>query len=142
MTPQDVWLYFTRPYIVLAAIMMLFMLPIALRKIRIGLKKEWFTCVMCGNCCRFGIIELSPGDVKRIESHGYRSFYDKNGGEILIRKADGKCVFLENGICSIHEFKPDVCGSFPFFDYYGIPFARALDTCAGLKRLQESEKTR
>ena len=137
MTPQEVWLYFTRPYILLAAGVVLLSLPVAYRRVRIGMMRKKFRCAMCGNCCRFGIIELSPEDVLRIESKGYQGFYEKDGDTILIRKADGRCVFLENSLCSIHDFKPEVCRKFPFFLVFGVPYARGTYTCAGIIRLQK-----
>ena len=135
MTSRDIWLYFTRPYLLAAAAIVLVSLPTAIKKIRLGLRKEKFVCLMCGNCCRFGIIELSEDDVKRIGSHGYGGFHERENDEIRLRKANGKCVFLEDGKCSIHDFKPEVCRRFPFFTFLGVSYARGLHTCPGLKKL-------
>jgi len=56
---------------------------------------------------------------------------------LQLMKADGICVFNEEGLCSIHEFKPEVCRKFPFFNYLNIPYVRGVWTCPELKKLKK-----
>ena len=136
MTPTDVWLYFTRPAIILAGIVLLFMVPKAVRAVRLGLNRRKFSCLMCGNCCHFGVIEITGDDVREIGSRGYGGFYERDGKMLKLKKVGGKCVFFEDGLCSIHGFKPKVCSDFPFFTFLGVPYARGILTCAGVRKLE------
>ena len=55
-------------------------------------------CRQCAKCCKaLGALELvNEEDIKRF------------GKEVLGYK-DGKCEYLKNNKCSIHETKPQIC---------------------------------
>jgi Fe-S-cluster containining protein len=102
------------------------------------LKKENeldFSCQSCGNCCKHFNINLTHLDIERIlenrsdlntddfvgfapsDKDDHESFISTYGKrQIVLKKKKGKneCVFLENNMCSIHDFKPRVCKVWPF----------------------------
>lgn len=102
------------------------------------LKKENeldFTCQSCGNCCRHFNINLTHLDIERIlenrpdlttddfikfapsdkgDNESFISTYGKRQIILKKKKEKNECVFLENNICSIHNFKPRVCKVWPF----------------------------
>ncbi|GEM_PF-1024845 len=133
--------YAIAPYVtaifVLFFLMILLMIPTAIRKIRLGLNKDKFECQMCGNCCRFGIINISDEDIKRIESHGYKDFWEIKDGEKVFKKVNGRCVFNKNDKCTIQEFKGELCRKFPFFTIYRyIPYCYDWKSCVGVEKLK------
>ncbi|MBC7474982.1 MAG: YkgJ family cysteine cluster protein [Candidatus Sericytochromatia bacterium] len=103
------------------------------------LKKENelnFACQSCGNCCRTFSINLTHLDVERIlenrpdltpdyfvdfsaetekdDPEGFIATYGKRQMVLKKKLNSEECVFLENNICSIHDFKPRVCKVWPF----------------------------
>lgn len=70
----------------------------------------------CQGCCSlFEEIELTPEDVRALESLGYSSFY-RGDDRRLLRKP---CIFLRGKLCQIHmehgvSAKPSVCRRYPF----------------------------
>ncbi|MFV2016717.1 MAG: YkgJ family cysteine cluster protein [Candidatus Heimdallarchaeota archaeon] len=91
-----------------------------------------FTCDSRVDCCSKLKIPVTEFDIQRIENKGYemdqiisslspiilpaRTFgVQKEKVYTLKRKPfDGTCTFLENNLCSIHEFKPFACQIYPF----------------------------
>lgn len=94
-----------------------------------------FACQSCGNCCKNFNINLTHLDIERIllnrpdlntdyfvgfsasdkdDNESFISTYGKR--QIILKKKKNlnECVFLQNNICSIHEFKPRVCKVWPF----------------------------
>ncbi len=53
-------------------------------------------------------------DIRRIESRGYRDFYYQKDGFLYLKNKNGKCIFLENGLCKIYPFRPEGCKFYPF----------------------------
>lgn len=90
------------------------------------------TCKESGDCCTNLIVPVSDFDIHKIEEHGYEfdqivsddapaitrpknkfGTYEKN--YIIKRKPfNAECTFMEEGRCTIHEFKPFSCRIFPF----------------------------
>ena len=108
-----------------------------IRGVRIGLKRKNFKCMQCGNCCRFKIIELTPDDVKRLEGAGCTDFIDNKKPDRM-RRVNGKCVFLADDKCTVHEHRPRVCREFPFQKNYGQWYCPQITYCPGLDRLQDN----
>jgi len=96
-----------------------------------------FNCLMRGHCCKkfwipvthldllrireYGGIEITRDIVSLYEAELYEDlFYPRvslGGREYflaLASRSDGSCIFLDNGKCSIHRFKPYVCRFYPF----------------------------
>ena len=117
-----------------------------------------FTCRMDGKCCRIYWVPVTHLDVFRIVYYGDfkpEEFLKPHEGPsssipsiktrrreycLALRQDMNKCVFLlDNGKCSIHEFKPLTCRFYPFvyvtrngkaidIDVY----SKALGKCPGL----------
>ncbi len=91
-----------------------------------------YTCSQSGNCCTRFHIPVTEFDIERIQEHGYDLFQiiEDNSPYLRFPKSNygsveknfnikrkpftNECTFLDNGICSIHEFKPYGCRIFPF----------------------------
>ena len=76
---------------------------------------------MCGLCCKLFLINLSESeykhgqyitvfdDIEIFDDFGEAELY---GANILAQQIDGSCIYLENGKCSIHDHRPQVCRDF------------------------------
>jgi len=99
-----------------------------------------FTCTMCGNSCRSFNVNITHDDIITILKHrpdlnlndfvelkfGIDDYISGNdtihwGNEkskfimLLKKKKNSKdCIFLENNLCSINDFKPLLCKVWPF----------------------------
>jgi len=91
-----------------------------------------FECTGCGNCCFSWPVPLNDNDVSRLETLaaleardyikplGQRSDALKSSTHSLEKRADGKCVFLDDdNRCKLHsnfgpEAKPAMCQLFPY----------------------------
>jgi Fe-S-cluster containining protein len=50
---------------------------------------------------------LTEADVERLRSAGYQDFARVNGdGDLELVNRDGRCVFLEDGRCSVYRVRP------------------------------------
>lgn len=98
------------------------------------LLKASFSCTKCSKCCRgaFGdnAVAVFPSEVRRIMAASGRSWFevaeppesedfDAEGNRhafewTLRRRADGDCVFLDGGRCSVYEDRPHICRTYPF----------------------------
>jgi Fe-S-cluster containining protein len=82
-----------------------------------------WSCIECGNCCgdlddRSRMILLLPEDINRIESSGFKGFYEgwnERNFTGLMCKEDGKCVFYNRNRCSIYENRSLLCRMYPFW---------------------------
>ncbi len=97
---------------------------------------EEFPCVSCHtNCCKEYVIFVNAHDIYRL-SVGLgldpESFLDIYGAkdfdlginvkegllDLVLKQKDGGCIFLEESEdafrCTVHDFKPSVCKSYPF----------------------------
>ncbi len=93
-----------------------------------------YSCRMCGGCCRWWRIEVTPAERDRLLAHDWASesprlegiklfeetkARDRWEGRIQTALLDGQCVFLEgDGLCLIHktlglDAKPAGCRRFP-----------------------------
>ena len=78
-------------------------------------------CVAC--CTQTGEVYLNDEDLARIAAHlkltpkkFQKRFAKREFGNLLLTTPKEKdCHFLEDGGCSIHEFKPVQCRTFPFW---------------------------
>ncbi|MCS7102349.1 MAG: YkgJ family cysteine cluster protein [Candidatus Korarchaeum sp.] len=69
----------------------------------------------CYACCLETEMILTEGDLKRIESLGYRreDFSEFRSGFIRLKNVEGKCYFLSEGRCMIYESRPLGCEAYP-----------------------------
>ena len=91
-----------------------------------------FTCNSRADCCSNMNIPVTDFDINRIAAHGYEldqivrelspsvidSGTSPNGKQLAYflksKPYDKTCTFLENNLCTIHEFKPFACKIYPF----------------------------
>ena len=77
-------------------------------------------CEQCGVCCKLFVINLNK---KEYFSGKYKTIFAKfgkfefveaelTGANLLDQKEDGSCIYLKQGKCSIHNFRPQVCRNF------------------------------
>lgn len=126
-----------------------------------------FNCSTTARCCDQLDIFLSDLDIYRIESQGYdlEQFVEDLTPEVRIptdsqekpvkyyrikkRPFDKQCVFLENKLCKIHDFKPHSCRIFPFslkemsestLDVYVHPADLCKSVLPGDKENNDNEK--
>jgi Fe-S-cluster containining protein len=89
--------------------------------------KTEFTCVRCGNCCRWsGYVRISSDELLHIAKFMNMSVADFTAeftivtedrtGLSLIEKPDGSCIFFipSPPSCKIQAVKPVQCKNFPF----------------------------
>ncbi len=84
-----------------------------------------FICACCGACCRWkGYVRLTPEEVDRIAAYlgvpprefieRYTEITPDRRSLTLREHGNGTCVMLgEDGLCRIHEVKPNQCRTFP-----------------------------
>jgi len=114
-------------------------LPVFLKGVALERRRAHFRCTLCGNCCRFRTTPLTGEDVRRLEGAGYKDFAEASG-EPRMRRTNGKCVFLKDDKCTVHDNRPDVCRDFPFFREFGIGYARRATYCPALEELENARK--
>ncbi len=99
-----------------------------------------FLCTLCGDCCRNRVIPLYEKDIKRLESAGYKGFYEPTtelefeltGAPYKMKlKRDGSCIFLKDNLCSVYELRPDTCRRYPFI--VGDDFILVSISCPGIR---------
>lgn len=91
-----------------------------------------FSCDSRTECCSKLKIPVTTFDIQRIQDNGYeidqiitslspiilpaKTFNSKSEKVYTLKRKpfDGTCTFLENNLCSIHEFKPFTCQIYPF----------------------------
>jgi Fe-S-cluster containining protein len=57
---------------------------------------------------------LTEADVARLEAAGNRDFFFVNDDhDLQLRNVDGHCIFLDNGLCSVHDDRPEGCRLYP-----------------------------
>ena len=78
-------------------------------------------CNGCGLCCKLFYINLSKEEYQsgkyKTELGEFGKIENFNearscGANLLAKKPDGSCVYLENNKCSIHAERPGVCRNF------------------------------
>ena len=100
-------------------------------------KKDKFSCVNCGECCKFKV-KLQKPDVERFDKGkvNWNKFVDKNWN---VKRINGYCAFLidKNGkkLCSIYKHRPNTCRGWPFFsNSFSISWAWFF-ICHSLRKL-------
>jgi len=86
-------------------------------------------CTVCALCCKkYKKIEIEKEDVKKYGEQNCWTVGDKH----YLKMDSNGCVFLENGLCTIYEKRPNVCSN------YGVRGKKCLIL---LKKFQR-DKTR
>ena len=77
-------------------------------------------CTKCGNCCREALPALSPLDIKRLatglkltEEQVHQRYLQPGDKPNSIEFNAKPCPFLSENKCTVYDFRPDVCKSYP-----------------------------
>lgn len=108
-------------------------------------------CDECGGkCCtgESGYIWINEDEIKSLGEYlGYKTelikeiFLDKFGNRYSIKEKPYKggfaCIFFDekNKNCSIYEYRPNQCRSFPFWEHFKRNFKELERECIGVKQL-------
>ncbi|WP_096018262.1 YkgJ family cysteine cluster protein [Campylobacter lanienae] len=108
-------------------------------------------CDECGGkCCtgESGYIWISEDEIKSLGEYlGYKTelikeiFLEKFGNRYSIKEKPYKggfaCIFFDekNKNCSIYEYRPNQCRSFPFWEHFKRNFKELERECIGVKQL-------
>jgi Fe-S-cluster containining protein len=83
--------------------------------------QEAIECRQCAECCRVAEASITPRDIATLSRHlritpkQFRAQYTAAGedGEMILRRTESGCVFLDGNDCSVYEFRPKTCEGFP-----------------------------
>lgn len=108
-------------------------------------------CDECGGkCCtgESGYIWISEDEIRSLGEYlGYKTelikeiFLEKFGNRYSIKEKPYKgglaCIFFDekNKNCSIYEYRPNQCRSFPFWEHFKRNFKELERECIGVKQL-------
>ena len=108
-------------------------------------------CDECGGkCCvgESGYIWISEDEIRSLGEYlGYKIelikeiFLEKFGNRYSIKEKPYKggfaCIFFDekNKNCSIYEYRPNQCRSFPFWEHFKRNFKELERECIGVKQL-------
>ena len=108
-------------------------------------------CDECGGkCCvgESGYIWINEDEIRSLGEYlGYKTelfkeiFLEKFGNRYSIKEKPYKggfaCIFFDekNKNCSIYEYRPNQCRSFPFWEHFKGNFKELERECIGVKQL-------
>jgi Fe-S-cluster containining protein len=85
--------------------------------------EEQIDCRACANCCKVAETDITGRDVDRLARHlgltpkqfiaQYTTMSAQEDDEIILRRNDSGCIFLDGNDCTIYEARPDTCKLFP-----------------------------
>ena len=86
--------------------------------------EEKIDCRTCANCCKVAETNLTERDVERlawsmrISPKQFVDQFTTNSAqeeeeEIILRRTDAGCIFLDGNDCTVYEVRPDTCRDFP-----------------------------
>ena len=78
-------------------------------------------CTACANCCRVTEVPLIGRDIEKLA--GFLGVardellrdYTQRGedGDLILKRTETGCVFLQGNLCSVYEARPQNCANFP-----------------------------
>lgn len=85
-----------------------------------------FICQQCGKCCKDlqGYVYVTNKELEKISrglkitNETFKKKYLSKNGKLkphLKAKKNGSCIFLKSQRCSIYEFRPKQCRTYPFW---------------------------
>lgn len=101
-----------------------------------------YRCKACGRCCRYKRIQTNPYEILRLSRNRGMStgdfigrFLEREGPYLKVRE-DGTCLFLEKGMCAVHDDRPLACRTYPLGRWVSN---RGVETWRRLKPHPQSE---
>lgn len=79
-------------------------------------------CRACANCCKVAETNITERDVERLSKAlrlKPKQFVDRyttmsaQEDEIILRRNEHGCIFLDGNDCGVYESRPDTCRDFP-----------------------------
>ena len=78
-------------------------------------------CTTCANCCRVSEVEITDRDVDKLakflgmtrQEFIRDSTQKAESGELILKRTESGCVFLEGNLCGVYEARPQNCANFP-----------------------------
>jgi len=78
-------------------------------------------CTQCANCCRVTEVGITDRDVGKLAGFlGMTtaeflrdSAQRSDSGELILKRTESGCVFLEGNLCTVYEARPHNCANFP-----------------------------
>lgn len=78
-------------------------------------------CTTCANCCRVSEVEITDRDIEKLskflgmtrEEFIRDATQQAQSGELILKRTDAGCVFLEDNLCGVYEARPHNCANFP-----------------------------
>jgi hypothetical protein len=95
-----------------------------------------YPCPHGSACCNYGTTLSEPEAQVIARDYGPGLIYQTRWGEWRTRVRNGKCVFLRDNACLLHdaEHYPAVCRGFPWFDAEtGGPYEFDRTICPEMK---------
>ena len=82
-----------------------------------------WNCIRCGQCCRDvedwdRRVLLLEKDITQLEKQGEKDFFeptDEGKFIAVMKKKDGRCVFLGEKGCMVYETRALLCRMYPFY---------------------------
>lgn len=87
-----------------------------------------FECTGCGKCClareNYQYVYVNIHERRKLAQHlglAVAAFTQKytdlvDAGYRSLRFENGACIFLQDGLCQVHEAKPVQCATWPFWE--------------------------
>jgi len=78
-------------------------------------------CTQCANCCRVAEAGVKDRDIEKLakfigvsREEFLRDYTGRNeSNELILKRTESGCVFLEDNLCSVYEARPRSCVNFP-----------------------------
>ena len=78
-------------------------------------------CTTCANCCRVSEVEITDRDIDKLakflgmtrKEFIRDSTQQAESGELILKRTEAGCVFLEGNLCGVYEARPQNCANFP-----------------------------
>lgn len=78
-------------------------------------------CTTCANCCRVTEVGINERDIERLAKFlglSPQEFLDDftqraESGELILKRNESGCIFLQKNLCSVYEARPRNCANFP-----------------------------
>jgi Fe-S-cluster containining protein len=85
--------------------------------------EEKVDCRACANCCKVAETDITRRDTERISRkigmterefiQTYTTASAFEDEELILRRTEKGCIFLDGNDCTIYEDRPDTCRNFP-----------------------------
>ena len=85
--------------------------------------EEKTDCRACANCCRVAETNITKRDIERLSKYlglkpkqfvaQYTTSSAQEDDELILRRTENGCIFLDGNDCTVDDARPDTCQDFP-----------------------------